>query len=54
MSILITSNAFVNLSKTTSRLKDELFALDYCILIKGDTVKVKKYEGEPDHSSEVI
>ncbi|WP_162624442.1 DNA mismatch repair protein MutS [Acetobacterium sp. KB-1] len=50
----IHSNAFVNLSKTTSRLKDELFALDYCILIKGDTVKVKKYEGEPDHSSEVI
>ncbi|WP_373483239.1 DNA mismatch repair protein MutS [Acetobacterium sp.] len=48
------SDAFVNLSGTTSRLKDELFALDYCILINGDTVKVKKYDGEPDHSSEVI
>lgn len=54
LSDYIHSDAFVNLSGTTSRLKDELFALNYCILIKGDTVKVQRYDGEPDHSSEVI
>lgn len=50
----IQSETFSTLSETTSRLKDELFHLDYCLLIKGETVKVKKFEGELDHSSEVI
>lgn len=50
----LATREFLSLSDTTSRLKDELFALDYCLLIRGDTVKVKKYEGEADHSLQVV
>lgn len=50
----IQSDGFKTLNETTFRLKDELFHLDYCLLIKGDTVKVKKFEGETDLGREVV
>ncbi len=49
----IASAAFQQLKNEAEQLKRELSEVQYCILIKDTTVKVRKYEGEADYSIEV-
>lgn len=47
------SHCFASLSAETRQLKADLAAVKYCVLIKGDGFKVRRYESESDYSVEV-
>jgi DNA mismatch repair protein MutS len=47
------STGFTALVEETQKLKTDLCAIKYCILIKGDTFKVRKYDSEIDYSGDV-
>lgn len=47
------SGRFTSLVAETKQLKVDLSTVQYCVLIKGNSVKVRKYEGEIDYSAEV-
>jgi len=47
------SLSFALLLAETKRLKDDLAAVKYCVLIRGDGFKVRKYESESDYSADV-
>ncbi len=47
------SEQFIALQADTARVKAALTAVQYCVLIKGDLVKVRRYEGEVDYSVQV-
>jgi DNA mismatch repair ATPase MutS len=49
----VRSARFVSLQAETRQVKADLSTVKYCVLIKGTTVKVRKYEEEPDYSAEV-
>lgn len=49
----VRSDAFTTLVTATKNLKGDLAAIQYSILIKGNSVRVRKYEGEADYSKEV-
>ena len=44
---------FNSLLSQTNKLKADLAKVEYCVLIKGSGLTVRKYEGEPDYSVEV-
>ena len=47
------SKRFTTLLAETQELEDELAAVRYAVQIKGNRVRVSRYEGEPDISEEV-
>lgn len=47
------SEAFQNLQSETNALKADLATVQYCMFIQGNTIRVKKYEGEADHTVEI-
>ncbi|MBA1335586.1 MAG: MutS domain protein, family 5 [Firmicutes bacterium] len=47
------SDVFTSLLEETKKLKADLSTVKYCLLIKGNRVKVRKYESEIDYSVEV-
>jgi hypothetical protein len=47
------SGGFTSLQAETKRLKADLSTVDYCVLIKGNCVKVRKYASEIDYSVDV-
>jgi hypothetical protein len=47
------SNRFAALAAATAKLTRDLAAVRYCILIKGNGFKVRKYDAELDYSAEV-
>lgn len=47
------SDSFTLLLAETEKLKTDLSAVKYCLLIKGDSIKVRKYESEIDYSTDV-
>ena len=47
------SGGFTSLLAETKRLKADLSTVDYCVLIKGNCVKVRKYASEIDYSVDV-
>ncbi|MBE7560115.1 DNA mismatch repair protein MutS [bacterium] len=49
----VAGERFVRLRAETQALKDDLSAIEYCVLIDGDRVSVRNYAGEPDYSREV-
>jgi DNA mismatch repair ATPase MutS len=51
---LASSKDFKKLLADTKRLKAELSTIRYCVIIKNLTVKVRKYEDEPDYSVDVL
>jgi DNA mismatch repair protein MutS len=44
---------FTSLLSETKKLKADLATVQYCVLIKGDTFTVRKYDSEADYSIEV-
>jgi DNA mismatch repair protein MutS len=47
------SSGFSALVEDTQKLKTDLSTIKYCILINGDTFKVRKYDAEIDYSADV-
>jgi DNA mismatch repair protein MutS len=47
------SNRFTSLLAETKQLQADLATVQYCLLIKGNTIKVRKYEAEIDYSADV-
>ncbi|HWP48738.1 MAG TPA: hypothetical protein VNM22_16400 [Candidatus Limnocylindrales bacterium] len=47
------SDRFTLLLAETKKLKADLATVKYCLLIKGNSVRVRKYESEMDYSAEV-
>jgi DNA mismatch repair protein MutS len=47
------SSRFTALRAATKKLKAELAAVKYCLLIRSNRVQVRRYESEPDYSAEV-
>jgi hypothetical protein len=48
------SPAFRALSAEAREVKSQLAGVTYSVIIKNDTVKVRRYEGEPDYSDAVL
>lgn len=47
------SDAFTALQSETNEMKADLSTVHYCMLIKGNCIKVRKYENETDHTPEI-
>jgi DNA mismatch repair protein MutS len=47
------SGRFTSLLAETKKLKADLSAVQYCLLIKGNSINVRKYESEIDYSTNV-
>jgi len=47
------SHSFKSLTAETQKCKAELSTVQYCVIIKDSTVRVRKYEAETDYSVEV-
>lgn len=47
------SDSFTSLLLETKKLKADLSSVKYCLLIKGNSIKVRKYETEIDYSADV-
>lgn len=47
------SDAYTTLRSETNAIKAELSTVRYCMLIKGNCIKVRKYEGEMEYTSEI-
>jgi DNA mismatch repair protein MutS len=47
------SGRFTSLTAETKKLKADLSAVKYCLIIKGSRIKVRKYESEMDYSADV-
>lgn len=48
------SEDYTRLRTHIKRLHDELSTVEYCMLIKSGTIRVRKYEGQPDHSEQIL
>jgi DNA mismatch repair protein MutS len=49
----VAGDAFASLAGETRERKEALAGVDYCVHIKGNRVRVSKYEGEADYSAEI-
>jgi len=49
----VNSERFNTLTSDVDKLKAEISTVRYCVAIKEDVIKVKKYESEPDYSLEI-
>jgi DNA mismatch repair protein MutS len=49
----VKSTDFTSLAAETQELQDDLAKVKYCVHIKGNRIKVSRYEGEADYSVEV-
>lgn len=54
LSAYSTSEAFGALHARINQLRKELSAVEYCMLIKNGTIRVRKYEGQADHSRQIL
>lgn len=48
------SDGYTGLRAHVNRLRDELSTVEYCMLIKNGTIHVRKYEGQTDHSRQIL
>lgn len=48
------SEEFRGLAARVGQLREELSTVKYNMLVKSDTIRVRKYEGEEDHSKQIL
>jgi len=48
------SDAFLSLTAYIKKLRTELTTVEYCMLIKNSTIRVRKYEQQEDHSKRIL
>jgi hypothetical protein len=54
LSAYCSSKGYMGLHTHVKRLRDELSTVEYCMLIKNGTIRVRKYEGQADHSQQIL
>jgi hypothetical protein len=54
LSAYSSSEAFGSLCTYIKQLREELFTVKYCMLIKNGTIRVCKYEGQANHSRQIL
>lgn len=50
----VKSDSFTSLVAEIKKLREDLSTVKYCLIIKGNCVKVRKYESEIDYSADVV
>jgi DNA mismatch repair protein MutS len=50
---LVASGRFTSLAAETKKLKENLERIGYCLLVRGSSFTVRKYDGESDYSADV-
>ena len=48
------SGFFTSLCGRVAKLRDEFSTIQYCMLIKDGTIRVRKYEGQANHSEQIL
>lgn len=48
------SEEFRALRAHIKQLREELSTVEYCMLIKNGTIRIRKYEGQADHSKQIL
>ena len=54
LSTYCASESYTGLCSHVKQLRDELSTVEYCMLIKNGTIRVRKYEGQVDHSKQIL
>ena len=54
LSEYIISESFTNLEQSVKELREEISSIDYCMLIKNGTIRVRKYEGQENLTEQII
>ena len=54
LSAYCASEGYLGLCAQVKRLRDELSTVEYCMLIKNGTIRVRKYEEQADHSQQIL
>lgn len=54
LSAYCASEDYRGLRSNVNKLRDELSTVKYCMLIKNGTIRVRKYEGQADHSKQIL
>lgn len=54
LSAYCASESYTGFHADVKRLREELSTVEYCMLIKYGTIRVRKYEGEADHSKQIL
>ncbi len=54
LSAYCASESYTGLCSHVKRLREELSTVEYCMLIKNGTIRVRKYEGQADHSKQIL
>lgn len=54
LSAYCSSEGYMGLRAHVQRLRRELSAVEYCMLIKGGSIRVRKYEGQDDHTRDIL
>ncbi len=54
LSTYCASKSYTRLYAHVKQLRDEFSTVEYCMLIKNGTIHVRKYEGQVDHSKEIL
>ena len=54
LSAYCATKGYMKLCAHVQRLRDELSTVNYCMLIKNGAIRVRKYEGQTDHSREIL
>lgn len=49
-----TSDGYTRFHNHVKRLRGELSTVEYCMLVKNGTIRVRKYEGQADHSEQIL
>ena len=48
------SESYAGLCDRVKRLREGFSGVEYCMLIKGGTIRVRKYEGQTDHAEQIL
>ncbi|QGU00131.1 MutS domain protein, family 5 [Candidatus Syntrophocurvum alkaliphilum] len=54
LSAYCASEGYTELHSHVKRLRDKLSTVEYCMLIKNGTIRVRKYERQADHSKQIL
>ena len=54
LSAYCASESYTGLCARVKQLRDAFSTVEYCMLIKNGTIRVRKYEGQADHSGQIL
>lgn len=54
LSVYCASESYTGLHARVQQLRDAFSTVEYCMLIKNGTIRVRKYEGQANHSKQIL